>query len=127
MNILIPEIFWTSLTQLIHFVQYTMGSRKLAAEGAIVLMLESQRLIFALETEGLTLKFEQSFEFRTWDYTYHDLSIIPTFFRVPSFEEYYLSLHPGSERFERNKWLKELWRHKFNCEFNLPPGSTQNR
>uniref|UniRef100_A0A914H5N1 G-protein coupled receptors family 3 profile domain-containing protein n=1 Tax=Globodera rostochiensis TaxID=31243 RepID=A0A914H5N1_GLORO len=69
--------------------QYTLGSRKLAAEGAIVLMLESQR--------------------------------------VPSFEEYYLSLHPGTERFERNKWLKELWRHKFNCEFNLPMGSTQNR
>ncbi|KAL3078915.1 hypothetical protein niasHS_014697 [Heterodera schachtii] len=69
--------------------QYTMGSRKLAAEGAIVLMLESQR--------------------------------------VPSFEEYYLSLHPGTEQFERNKWLKELWRHKFNCEFDLPLGSTQNR
>ncbi|CAK5019484.1 unnamed protein product [Meloidogyne enterolobii] len=47
---------------------YTLGSRKLAAEGAIVLMLESQR--------------------------------------VPTFEEYYLSLHPGNENFERNKWLR---------------------
>uniref|UniRef100_A0A1I8AVZ6 G_PROTEIN_RECEP_F3_4 domain-containing protein n=1 Tax=Steinernema glaseri TaxID=37863 RepID=A0A1I8AVZ6_9BILA len=68
---------------------YTQGSRKLAAEGAIVLMLESQR--------------------------------------VPSFEEYFLSLHPGSDKFERNKWLRELWKHKFNCEFGLPPESTVNR
>ncbi|KAK0397750.1 hypothetical protein QR680_002252 [Steinernema hermaphroditum] len=68
---------------------YTLGTRKLAAEGAIVLMLESQR--------------------------------------VPSFEEYFLSLHPGSDKFERNKWLRELWMHKFNCEFDLPPESTVNR
>uniref|UniRef100_A0A7E4W6B1 G_PROTEIN_RECEP_F3_4 domain-containing protein n=1 Tax=Panagrellus redivivus TaxID=6233 RepID=A0A7E4W6B1_PANRE len=68
---------------------YTVGTRRLSAEGAIVLMLESQR--------------------------------------VPSFEEYYLSLHPGTEKFERNKWLRELWEHKFNCEFDLPPDSTVNR
>ncbi|KAH7732252.1 metabotropic glutamate receptor 3-like protein [Aphelenchoides avenae] len=68
---------------------YTIGRRRLAAEGAIVLMLESQR--------------------------------------VPSFEEYYLSLHPGKDKFERNKWLRELWRHKFDCEFDLPPDSTLNR
>ncbi|TMS37326.1 hypothetical protein L596_004279 [Steinernema carpocapsae] len=69
--------------------QYTIGAKKLAAEGAIVLMLESQR--------------------------------------VPSFEEYFLSLHPGNEKFERNKWLRELWKHKFNCEFDLPPESKTNR
>ncbi|KAF7638281.1 G_PROTEIN_RECEP_F3_4 domain-containing protein [Meloidogyne graminicola] len=68
---------------------YTLGSRKLAAEGAIVLMLESQR--------------------------------------VPTFEEYYLSLHPGNENFERNKWLRELWKHKFNCEFDLPLESKLNK
>ncbi|CAD5222740.1 unnamed protein product [Bursaphelenchus xylophilus] len=68
---------------------YTSGARRLAAEGAIVLMLESQR--------------------------------------VPSFENYYLSLYPGQEKFERNKWLRELWRRKFNCEFDLPEDTTINR
>ncbi|VBB26288.1 unnamed protein product [Acanthocheilonema viteae] len=68
---------------------YTSGPRKLAAEGAIVLMLASDR--------------------------------------VPSFEEYFLSLNPGHHKFERNKWLRELWRHKFNCEFDLPEQSTLNR
>ncbi|KHN85912.1 putative metabotropic glutamate receptor mgl-1 [Toxocara canis] len=68
---------------------YTVGSRKAAAQGAIVLMLESKR--------------------------------------VPSFEEYFLSLNPGNDKFERNKWLRELWQHKFNCEFGLPDGSTLNR
>uniref|UniRef100_A0A915PFX1 G-protein coupled receptors family 3 profile domain-containing protein n=1 Tax=Setaria digitata TaxID=48799 RepID=A0A915PFX1_9BILA len=68
---------------------YTSGPRKLAAEGAIVLMLASHR--------------------------------------VPSFERYFLSLNPGHEKFERNKWLRELWRHKFNCEFDLPEQSTLNR
>ncbi|VDK64733.1 unnamed protein product [Onchocerca ochengi] len=68
---------------------YTSGPRKLAAEGAIVLMLASER--------------------------------------VPSFEEYFLSLNPGHDKFERNKWLRELWRHKFNCEFDLPEESTLNR
>ncbi|VDO27430.1 unnamed protein product [Onchocerca flexuosa] len=68
---------------------YTSGPRKLAAEGAIVLMLASDR--------------------------------------VPSFEEYFLSLNPGHDKFERNKWLRELWRHKFNCEFDLPEESTLNR
>ena len=61
--------------------EYTVGTRRLAAQGAIVLMLESQR--------------------------------------VPSFEDYYLSLYPGKEKFERNKWLRELWRHKFNCEVSF--------
>jgi hypothetical protein len=68
---------------------YTDGVRRLSAEGAIVLMLESRR--------------------------------------VPAFEEYYLSLYPGQEKFERNKWLRELWRKKFNCEFDLPKGSPLNR
>ncbi|KAE9551725.1 hypothetical protein FO519_005058 [Halicephalobus sp. NKZ332] len=68
---------------------YTSGIRRISAEGAIVLMLESQR--------------------------------------VPSFEEYFLSLHPGNEKFERNKWLRELWEHKFDCEFDLPERSTKNR
>ncbi|VDK28151.1 unnamed protein product [Gongylonema pulchrum] len=68
---------------------YTTGSRKLAAEGAIVLMLASER--------------------------------------VPAFEEYFLSLNPGHDKFERNKWLRELWRHKFDCEFGLPEQSTINR
>ncbi|KAM3725965.1 putative metabotropic glutamate receptor [Dirofilaria immitis] len=68
---------------------YTSGPRKLAAEGAIVLMLASDH--------------------------------------VPSFEKYFLSLNPGHEKFERNKWLRELWRHKFNCEFDLPEQSTLNR
>ncbi|VDK43789.1 unnamed protein product [Anisakis simplex] len=68
---------------------YTIGARKAAAEGAIVLMLESKR--------------------------------------VPLFEEYFLSLNPGSDKFERNKWLYELWEHKFNCKFGLPDGSKQNR
>ncbi|VDK76861.1 unnamed protein product [Litomosoides sigmodontis] len=68
---------------------YTLGSRKLAAEGAIVLMLASDR--------------------------------------VPSFEEYFLSLNPGHAKFERNRWLRELWRHKFNCEFDLPEQSALNR
>ena len=68
---------------------YTVGIRRISAEGAIVLMLESQR--------------------------------------VPSFEEYFLSLHPGNEKFERNKWLRELWEHKFDCEFDLPERSTKNR
>ncbi|KAI6218429.1 G-PROTEIN-RECEP-F3-4 domain-containing protein [Aphelenchoides besseyi] len=64
---------------------YTDGVRRLSAEGAIVLMLESRR--------------------------------------VPAFEDYYLSLHPGSKNFERNGWLKELWKRKFNCEFGLPVSS----
>uniref|UniRef100_A0AC35GRS0 G-protein coupled receptors family 3 profile domain-containing protein n=1 Tax=Panagrolaimus sp. PS1159 TaxID=55785 RepID=A0AC35GRS0_9BILA len=68
---------------------YTVGIRRLSAEGAIVLMLESQR--------------------------------------VPSFEEYYLSLHPGSDKFERNKWLRELWEHKFSCEFDLPEETSKNK
>ncbi|VDN05716.1 unnamed protein product [Thelazia callipaeda] len=68
---------------------YTLGTRKIAAEGAIVLMLASER--------------------------------------VPAFDEYFLSLNPGHHKFERNKWLRELWRHKFNCEFDLPKESTMNR
>ncbi|CAJ0583098.1 unnamed protein product, partial [Mesorhabditis spiculigera] len=68
---------------------YIQGQRKLAAQGAIVLMLSSQR--------------------------------------VPSFEDYFLKLHPGSEQFERNKWLRELWMSKFDCEFDLPDQSTRNR
>ncbi|CEF60191.1 Metabotropic glutamate receptor 3 [Strongyloides ratti] len=47
--------------------------------------------------------------------------------RIPSFEKYYLSLHPGTKKFERNKWLRELWRHKFTCEFDLPPGDKRER
>jgi hypothetical protein len=43
--------------------------------------------------------------------------------RVPEFEDYYLSLTPGKPKFERNKWLRELWRKKFGCEFDLPPNS----
>uniref|UniRef100_A0A7I4NN29 G_PROTEIN_RECEP_F3_4 domain-containing protein n=1 Tax=Brugia malayi TaxID=6279 RepID=A0A7I4NN29_BRUMA len=68
---------------------YTAGPRKSVAEGAIVLMLASDR--------------------------------------VPSFEEYFLSLNPSHNKFERNKWLRELWRHKFNCEFDLPERSTLNK
>ena len=68
---------------------YTVGIRRLSAEGAIVLMLES--------------------------------------LRVPSFEEYYLSLHPGTDKFERNKWLRELWEHKFSCEFDLPEETSKNK
>uniref|UniRef100_A0A914RV76 Uncharacterized protein n=1 Tax=Parascaris equorum TaxID=6256 RepID=A0A914RV76_PAREQ len=41
--------------------------------------------------------------------------------------DYFLSLNPGNDKFERNKWLRELWEYKFNCEFGLPHGSTLNR
>uniref|UniRef100_A0A914DR92 G-protein coupled receptors family 3 profile domain-containing protein n=1 Tax=Acrobeloides nanus TaxID=290746 RepID=A0A914DR92_9BILA len=68
---------------------YILGERKRVVDGAIVLMLESQR--------------------------------------VPSFEEYYLSLRPGTDKFERNKWLKELWEQKFDCQFNLPEESSLNK
>uniref|UniRef100_A0AC35U3M6 Poly(A)-specific ribonuclease n=1 Tax=Rhabditophanes sp. KR3021 TaxID=114890 RepID=A0AC35U3M6_9BILA len=68
---------------------YTKAHRKWAAYGAIVLMLESNR--------------------------------------IPSFEEYYLSLHPGSEKFQRNGWLRELWRQKFNCAFDLEDENDPNR
>uniref|UniRef100_A0A915D7J5 Uncharacterized protein n=1 Tax=Ditylenchus dipsaci TaxID=166011 RepID=A0A915D7J5_9BILA len=34
---------------------------------------------------------------------------------------------PRKRKFERNKWLRELWRYKFNCEFDLPKDSTQNK
>ncbi|KAI6239141.1 putative metabotropic glutamate receptor mgl-1 [Aphelenchoides fujianensis] len=47
--------------------------------------------------------------------------------RVPAFEDYYLSLRPGAKKFERNKWLRELWQRKFNCQFGLPPDSSQSR
>ncbi|KAJ1373278.1 hypothetical protein KIN20_035637 [Parelaphostrongylus tenuis] len=66
-----------------------IGQNKLAAQGALVLMLASQK--------------------------------------VPSFDEYLLSLHPGTEKFERNKWLRELWRSKYKCDFDLPPESRGNR
>ncbi|WKY15018.1 hypothetical protein Q1695_000494 [Nippostrongylus brasiliensis] len=69
--------------------KYMIGRNKLAAEGALVLMLASQK--------------------------------------VPSFNEYLMSLQPGSEKFERNKWLRELWISKYNCKFDLPPESTENR
>uniref|UniRef100_A0A0K0D6Y4 ANF_receptor domain-containing protein n=1 Tax=Angiostrongylus cantonensis TaxID=6313 RepID=A0A0K0D6Y4_ANGCA len=69
--------------------KYMIGQNKLAAQGALVLMLASQK--------------------------------------VPSFDEYLLSLHPGTEKFERNKWLRELWRSKYKCDFDLPPDSTENR
>ncbi|VDD92879.1 unnamed protein product [Enterobius vermicularis] len=72
-----------------HNEAYTLGNRREAAEGAIVLMLESKR--------------------------------------VPSFENYFLSLNPGKKEFERNAWLKELWRQKFDCEFGLPEESTGNK
>ncbi|VDN53509.1 unnamed protein product, partial [Dracunculus medinensis] len=68
---------------------YTIKKRKYAADGAIVLMLESKK--------------------------------------VPSFEEYFLSLHPNDENFKRNSWLKELWNQKFFCEFDLPIDSKKNR
>lgn len=41
--------------------------------------------------------------------------------------QYFLSLTPGTKEFERNAWLKELWQHKFGCEFNLPESSTAER
>ncbi|EYB97842.1 hypothetical protein Y032_0136g1956 [Ancylostoma ceylanicum] len=69
--------------------KYMIGHNRLAAQGALVLMLASQK--------------------------------------VPSFDEYLLSLHPGSEKFERNKWLRELWISKYKCSFDLPPESTENR
>ncbi|VDM61729.1 unnamed protein product [Angiostrongylus costaricensis] len=69
--------------------KYMIGQNKLAAQGALVLMLASQK--------------------------------------VPSFDEYLLSLRPGTEKFERNKWLRELWRSKYKCDFDLPPESTENR
>ncbi|EGT32042.1 hypothetical protein CAEBREN_32631 [Caenorhabditis brenneri] len=69
--------------------KYTAGDNRLAAQGAIVLMLASQK--------------------------------------VPSFEEYFMSLHPGTEAFERNKWLRELWQVKYKCEFDAPPGSKATR
>ncbi|KAI6177304.1 G-PROTEIN-RECEP-F3-4 domain-containing protein [Aphelenchoides bicaudatus] len=68
---------------------YTTGVRRLAAENALILMLESKR--------------------------------------VPEFEEYYLSLRPGNPKFERNKWLRELWKKKFNCQFGLPKNSPHKR
>ncbi|PAV78727.1 hypothetical protein WR25_19872 [Diploscapter pachys] len=69
--------------------KYTEGVNQLAAEGAIVLMLSSQK--------------------------------------VPDFNEYFLNLHPGSDKFERNQWLRELWQVKFECEFGAPPESSVNR
>ncbi|EFP04998.1 CRE-MGL-1 protein [Caenorhabditis remanei] len=69
--------------------KYTAGDNRLAAQGAIVLMLASQK--------------------------------------VPSFEEYFMSLHPGTEAFERNKWLRELWQVKYKCEFDIPPGTKGTR
>lgn len=69
--------------------KYTAGDNRLAAQGAIVLMLASQK--------------------------------------VPSFEEYFMSLHPGTEKFERNKWLRELWQVKYKCDFDAPPGAKVNR
>ncbi|PAV85307.1 hypothetical protein WR25_13098 isoform B [Diploscapter pachys] len=69
--------------------KYTEGVNQLAAEGAIVLMLASQK--------------------------------------VPDFDEYFLNLHPGSDKFERNQWLRELWQVKFKCEFGAPPESSVNR
>ncbi|CAP23141.1 LOW QUALITY PROTEIN: Protein CBR-MGL-1, partial [Caenorhabditis briggsae] len=69
--------------------KYTAGDNRLAAQGAIVLMLASQK--------------------------------------VPSFEEYFMSLHPGTEAFERNKWLRELWQVKYKCEFDTAPGTTATR
>ncbi|PAV77227.1 hypothetical protein WR25_17890 [Diploscapter pachys] len=69
--------------------KYTEGVNQLAAEGAIVLALSSQK--------------------------------------VPDFNEYFLNLHPGSDKFERNQWLRELWQGKFKCEFGAPPESSVNR
>ncbi|CAD6188743.1 unnamed protein product [Caenorhabditis auriculariae] len=69
--------------------KYTAGENRLAVQGAIVLMLASQK--------------------------------------VPSFEEYFMSLHPGTEKFERNKWLRELWQIKYKCEFGAPVSSNANR
>ncbi|CAB3410303.1 unnamed protein product [Caenorhabditis bovis] len=69
--------------------KYMVGENKLAAQGAIVLMLASQK--------------------------------------VPSFEEYLKSLHPGTEKFERNAWLRELWQVKYKCEFGAPKESKVNR
>ncbi|VDO74220.1 unnamed protein product, partial [Heligmosomoides polygyrus] len=79
--------------------KYMIGQNKLAAQGALVLMLASQK--------------------------------------VPSFNEarnyfifainYLMSLQPGTEKFERNKWLRELWITKYKCKFDLPPDSTENR
>uniref|UniRef100_A0A1I7XER0 ANF_receptor domain-containing protein n=1 Tax=Heterorhabditis bacteriophora TaxID=37862 RepID=A0A1I7XER0_HETBA len=69
--------------------KYMIGQNRLAAQGALVLMLASQK--------------------------------------VPSFEEYFLSLHPGSEKFERNKWLRELWMTKYKCKFDLSSDSMENR
>ncbi|PAV80478.1 hypothetical protein WR25_20701 [Diploscapter pachys] len=47
--------------------------------------------------------------------------------KVPDFNEYFLNLHPGSDKFERNQWLRELWQVKFKCEFGAPPESSVNR
>ncbi|PAV91736.1 hypothetical protein WR25_03680 [Diploscapter pachys] len=69
--------------------KYTEGVNQLAAEGAIVLMLSSQK--------------------------------------VPDFNEYFLNLHPGSDKFERNQWLRELWQVKFKCEIGAPQESSVNR
>ncbi|GMR60187.1 hypothetical protein PMAYCL1PPCAC_30382 [Pristionchus mayeri] len=40
---------------------------------------------------------------------------------IPGFDEYYKSLRPGTPTFDRNSWLKELWREKYNCRFSDDP------
>ncbi|CAI5454294.1 unnamed protein product [Caenorhabditis angaria] len=40
--------------------------------------------------------------------------------KVPPFEEYFKSLNPGTPKFKRNGWLRELWQVKHGCQFDLP-------
>ncbi|GMT07734.1 hypothetical protein PENTCL1PPCAC_29908, partial [Pristionchus entomophagus] len=40
---------------------------------------------------------------------------------IPGFDEYYKSLRPGTPTFDRNGWLKELWRVKYSCRFDNDP------
>lgn len=41
--------------------------------------------------------------------------------------QYYKQLKPRTDQFERNPWLRELWREKFECEFDSPEGSLMNK
>ncbi|CAI4233225.1 unnamed protein product [Auanema sp. JU1783] len=43
--------------------------------------------------------------------------------KVPAFEEYFLDMKPGTPKFERNKWMKELWIQKYNCKFDIDEDS----
>ncbi|GMT35498.1 hypothetical protein PFISCL1PPCAC_26795, partial [Pristionchus fissidentatus] len=68
---------------------YVQGNNWKAADGAIVLMLKSQR--------------------------------------IPGFDDYYRSLRPGTDTFNRNGWLKEMWREKHSCRFEDDPQTNQSK